>query len=284
MRIDAHQHFWKYDSVRDSWIDESMQVIRRDFLPEDLEPVLKQNNVDGCIAVQADQSEEETVFLLDLASKNPFVKGVVGWVDLCSDDIQQRLEYFSENNLFKGVRHIVQGEKDDFVLGEKFQNGIGKLAQYDLVYDILIFPKQLQSAIELVKKFPKQKFVLDHIAKPSVSDEIDETWVNGIEELAKYSNVSCKVSGIVTEAKKFIWEEKQLKVFLDCVFSSFGVDRILYGSDWPVCLLAAEYKEVLAIVENYIKDYSEEDQAKILGGNAISIYNLLLKNGFTIKK
>tara|TARA_B100000809_G_scaffold266843_1_gene332122 strand:+ start:7936 stop:8760 length:825 start_codon:yes stop_codon:yes gene_type:complete len=274
MQIDAHQHFWKYNSIRDSWIDDSMVVIRKDFLPIDLEPILKENNVDGCIAVQADQSEEETFFLLQQAAKNPFVKGVVGWVDLCSDTIEKRVRFFSENKLFKGVRHIVQAEEVDFVLREDFQNGISTLKQFDLVYEILIFPKQLKSVIELVGKFPKQQFVLDHIAKPSISEEINEEWLNGIVELSKYLNVSCKISGMVTETKGSILKGQEFKPFLDVVFNSFGVDRILYGSDWPVCLLAAEYKDVMAIIENYVKNFSSDDQAMIFGGNAVRIYNL----------
>jgi len=274
MQIDAHQHFWKYNSIRDSWIDDSMVVIRKDFLPIDLEPILKENNVDGCIAVQADQSEEETFFLLQQAAKNPFVKGVVGWVDLCSDTIEKRVRFFAENKLFKGVRHIVQAEEVDFVLREDFQNGISTLKQFDLVYEILIFPKQLKSVIELVGKFPKQQFVLDHIAKPSISEEINEEWLNGIVELSKYLNVSCKISGMVTETKGSILKGQEFKPFLDVVFNSFGVDRILYGSDWPVCLLAAEYKDVMAIIENYVKNFSSDDQAMIFGGNAVRIYNL----------
>lgn len=274
MRIDAHQHFWIYDPIRDSWIDESMEVIRKNFLPSDLNPILEENNIDGCIAVQADQSEQETLFLLEQASEYFFIKGVVGWVDLCSNDIEDRLHVFSENKLLKGVRHIVQGERDDFMLREDFQHGISKLNQFDLVYEILIFPRQLNAAIELVKKFPEQQFVLDHIAKPNISDGLDEIWLNGIVELSKYSNVSCKVSGMVTETKGYIWEEQDFEQFLDVVFKSFGVDRVIYGSDWPVCLLAAEYKEVLAIVENYVKNFSSDDQNKIFGENAVRIYNL----------
>jgi L-fuconolactonase len=274
MRIDGHQHFWKYDPIRDSWIDESMEVIRKDFLPKDLQPILQKNNIDGCIAVQADQSEKETVFLLGQASQYSFIKGVVGWVDLCSDTIEERLCLFSKDRSFKGIRHIVQAEENDFILREDFQNGIRKLEQFDLVYEILISPKQLISAIELVKKFPRQQFVLDHIAKPSISDGINNKWMHGVIELSKYSNVSCKVSGLVTETKGYIWKKKDFKLFLDVVFNSFGVDRILYGSDWPVCLLAAEYKEVMTIIENYIKNFSSDDQAKIFGGNAIRIYNL----------
>jgi len=275
MIIDAHQHFWNYDPVRDSWIDESMQVIRKDFLPKDLKPILEANNVDGCIAVQADQSEEETEFLLKCAEQNPFIKGVVGWLDLRADNIEERLTHNSKNSLFKGVRHIVQGESDDmFMLKPEFLNGIHKLKKFDLTYDILIHQSQLQQAIALVEKCPSQQFVLDHIAKPKISEGIDVIWEKNIRLLASYKNVSCKISGMVTETQDFKWKESDFTSFLDVIVDAFGVDRLLYGSDWPVCLLAGAYKEVFQIIENYFQDFSEEDRLKIMGGNAIRIYKL----------
>ncbi len=274
MKIDSHQHFWKFDPVRDSWIDGTMEVIRKDFLPKDLKPILDANAIDGCVAVQADQSEEETKFLLDCAEENDFVKGVVGWVDLRANTVEDRLAHFSENKLLKGVRHIVQAEADDFMLRKDFQCGIGKLTQFNLTYDILVFPSQLEAAISLVNKFPNQQFVLDHIAKPYIKDGKIDPWKTHIFELAKQHNVSCKVSGMVTEADLKLWNTSDFKPYLDVVFEAFGVDRILYGSDWPVCLLAAEYQQQLQIVEDYIKDFAEEDQAKIFGKNAIREYNL----------
>ncbi|WOD42682.1 amidohydrolase family protein [Hwangdonia lutea] len=274
MKIDAHQHFWKFDPVRDAWIDDSMQIIRRDFLPQDLQPILSANNIDGCIAVQADQSEAETDFLLDCAAKNPFVKGVVGWVDLRAENVEERLALYSKNPLFKGVRHIVQAEANDFMLGKDFQNGIGKLSPFNLTYDILIFPPQIEAAIRLVNTFPNQKFVVDHIAKPYIKTGEIDGWKTNITELAKAPNVFCKVSGMVTEADLKHWKTSDFKLYLDVVFNAFGVDRILYGSDWPVCLLAADYKQQLSIVENYFKDFSKEEQSKIFGLNAVKFYNL----------
>lgn len=275
MVIDSHQHFWKYDATKHSWIDDSMKVIRKDFLPKDLKSILKTNNVDGCIAVQADQTEEETLFLLKSAEENPFIKGVVGWVDLRAKNIEERLQHFSQNKLFKGVRHIVQAEADDyFMLREDFMNGISKLEKLHLTYDILVFPKQLPAAIQLVEKFPNQRFVLDHIAKPEISKTIDSLWVKNIKELAKHKNVSCKLSGLVTETTDFKWNIGDFTPFLDVVTNAFGVDRILFGSDWPVCLLAGEYKAVLQIIEHYFADVSAEVTSKIMGLNAVKFYNL----------
>lgn len=274
MIIDSHQHFWKYDPIRDAWIDDSMQVIRRDFLPQDLESILKANDVAGCVAVQADQSETETEFLLDCANKNPFIKGVVGWVDLKTKDVEARLAHYSEDAKLKGVRHIVQAEANDFMLGKDFQNGISKLQQFNLTYDILIFPPQINAAIALVNKFPNQKFVIDHMAKPYIkSGEIKE-WESKITELSQAPNVFCKVSGMVTEADLKYWKVSDFTPYLDVIFNTFGTDRILYGSDWPVCLLAAQYEEQLNIIQNYTKDFSTQEQLKVFGNNAVDFYNL----------
>ena len=260
MKIDAHQHFWKFNPVRDAWIDDSMQIIRKDFLPQDLKPILEANTIDGCIAVQADQSENETDFLLQCAKENPFIKGVVGWVDLLSDTIEERLEHYSKNNILKGIRHIVQAEANDFMLRKDFQNGISKLQQFNLTYDILVFPPQLEAAIALVNKFPNQKFVLDHIAKPYIKDAKIDDWKINISTLAKAPNVYCKASGMVTEADLKQWKLSDFQPYLDVVFEAFGIDRIMYGSDWPVCLLAAEYQEQLNIVQDYIKTFSNKSK------------------------
>lgn len=274
MRIDSHQHFWEYDPVKDNWIDDSMKRIRRDFYPEHLRSILETNHIDGCIAVQADQLEKETRFLLDLTVENSFIKGVVGWVDLCAPNVENSLVRFSENGLFKGVRHILQAENTSFFGSKSFQNGISKLAGFDLTYDILIHYGQLSAAIELVEKFPDQQFILDHIAKPDIKNREIQEWRKGMAELAKFPNVYCKVSGMLTEADWRSWNNTDFQPYLDVVFQVFGVERILYGSDWPVCLLAGSYKEQLHVIEEYISSYSLEDQLKVMGGNAIKFYNL----------
>jgi L-fuconolactonase len=274
MIIDSHQHFWKYDPVRDNWIDDSMEIIRKDFLPKDLKPLLDENGIDGCIAVQADQSETETEFLLTCAAENPFIKGVVGWVDLTAKNLEKRLMHYTANPLFKGVRHIVQAEKEDYLLREDVQNGIGKLAKHKLTFDILIFPHQLPAAIEMVEKFPKQQFILDHIAKPNISAPMDKEWKANIAALSKFENVSCKLSGMVTETENFVFSDEVFTPFMDHVFASFGANRVLFGSDWPVCLLAADYSKVLAIIMDFLEQFDDKTKVKILRKNAQLIYNL----------
>ena len=274
MKIDGHQHFWQFDLVRDAWIDDTMSVIQKDFLPEDLNPILIENGFDGCVAVQADQSETETNFLLDLAAQNDFIKGVVGWVDLQNDNVEERLAHYAHYDLFKGVRHIAQGEADDFLLRQDVQRGIGFLAKYNLTYDILVFAHQLPAAIELVKAFPQQKFVLDHLAKPQIIRGLDKEWENNIVTLGKYPSVFCKLSGMVTETVDFKWKMSDFTPFLDVIFTSFGKNRLMYGSDWPVCLLASNYGEQLSILQEYISIFSELEKSKIMGGNAASFYNL----------
>jgi len=275
MVIDSHQHFWKYDPVTYGWIDDSMKVLQRDFLPLDLGPILQNNGIDGCVAVQADQSERETEFLLKLAGENEFIKGVVGWVDLRAEDANKRLAYFSQNEKLKGVRHIVQEEPDpEFMLRKDFQNGIKHLTEFGLTYDILVYPHQLAAAVLLSRAFPEQKFVLDHIAKPRISESLDKEWVNNIKELASNPNVSCKVSGMVTETTNFKWQQEDFSPFMDVVLDAFGWQRIMYGSDWPVCLLGADYKEVITIAKDYISKLSDNERAGIMGLNAKEFYAL----------
>lgn len=273
-RIDSHQHFWKFDPVRDSWIDETMSKIQKDFLPETLLPLLEENKFSGCVAVQASQSEEETNFLIDLASKNDFIKGIVGWVDLRDKNISDRLNHFSSNKIIKGFRHVVQGEADDFMFREDFRNGISVLKSFDFTYDILIFSRQLPAAISLVKDFPDQKFVIDHIAKPDIKSGNIISWEKGIREIAKQDNISCKISGMVTEANWKNWKPADLKPYLDVIFENFSTDKLMYGSDWPVLNVASDYTEVVKTLEDYISQFSIEKQNKIWYENAVSFYKL----------
>ena len=274
MIIDSHQHFWNYNPTRDIWIDDSMEVIRKDFLPDDLKPLLQENGVDGCIAVQADQTEMETEFLLECAKRNPFIIGVVGWVDLIAENLDDRLKHYTTNPLFKGVRHIVQSEKDDYLLRKDVQLGIGLLSKYNLTFDILVYSHQLPSAIALVEAFPNQKFILDHIAKPTISDPMTELWKTNIMALSKFENVYCKLSGMVTETNDFCFTAEDFTPFIGHVFSCFGANRILFGSDWPVCLLAADYTKVITLILEYLNEYSSNVKSQVLGINAIKIYNL----------
>ena len=274
-KIDSHQHFWKYHSVKDAWISDDMKVIQRDFLPVDLLPLLEENGIDGCVAIQADQSEEETFFLLELAQNNDFIKGVVGWVDLRGDNLESRLHHFSKYPKLKGFRHIVQAEaNENFLLQEDFCNGIAQLEKYNFTYDILIFPKHLDVAFDFVKKFPNQKFVIDHLAKPDFKQADFSEWERGIRKIASCPDVYCKVSGLVTEADWKHWKTRDFTYCLDVVTEAFGINRLLFGSDWPVSLLAATYKESFSIVEHYFSRFSKEEQNKFWGINAIEFYNL----------
>lgn len=273
--IDAHQHFWKFDPVRDSWITEEMSVIQKDFFPADLKQVLQQNGIDGCVAVQASQSEEETDFLTSLANDNSFIKGVVGWVDLQANDIEERLLKYKSTPVVKGFRHVLQGEPQrDLMLKSEFKRGIAALQKHGFTYDILIFPDQIKFSEELVASFPEQKFVIDHIAKPYIKRKEVDGWKQDMQKIAKHENVYCKISGMVTEADWKEWKKEDFKPYLDVVVSAFGMDRILFGSDWPVCLVAASYEKMLEIVKDYFASFSKEEQDQFFGLNAIRFYNL----------
>lgn len=275
MRIDAHQHFWNYHPVKDAWITDDMKVIQRDFMPEDLWPSLKQEGIDSCIAVQADQSEQETLFLLELADKFEFIQGVVGWVDLRASNIAERLEYFSTFPKLKGFRHIVQGEpQDDFLLRKDFCRGIALLREYDFTYDILIYPRHLKYAHEFVRRFPSQPFVIDHLAKPIIRDKKMDEWKKDIEAIAAIDNVYCKLSGMVTEADWKHWKLDDFKIYIDTVVESFGPERIMFGSDWPVCLVAGEYKDVCEVLEKNTEYLSAVSKERLWGGNAERFYRV----------
>lgn len=277
MRIDAHQHFWRFNPARDGWITEEMAAIRRDFLPGDLVPELDANGVEATVAVQADQSEAETEFLLGLAEGNKRIAGVVGWLDLRSRQIEARLEHFSRFKKLRGVRHIAQAEADDrFLVRRDFVRGVALLKQFQLTYDILIYPRQLPAAIELVGKLPEQKFVVDHLAKPEIEAKKLEPWAAQMRELAGNPNVHCKLSGMVTEADWGNWTG-DFEPYLDVVFEAFGPERVMFGSDWPVCLVAASYGQVMQLFERYVERHAADRRAAIFGGNAIAFYGLKVR-------
>lgn len=275
MRIDSHQHFWQYDAARDGWITDEMAVLKHDFLPEELIARMQGSGIDRCIAVQVDQSETETHFLLKLAESHPEIAGVVGWVNLAAENATHRLEYFSHFEKLVGFRHIVQAEPDDrFMLREDFLRGIKALLRYNFTYDILIYARHLPVAAEFVRKFPSQKFVIDHLAKPRIKNKEVDGWARDIRAIAAHPNVYCKVSGMVTEADWKHWSEADLKPYLDVVFEGFGADRVMFGSDWPVCLLAASYAQVKDVVEHYIQGLSVSEKEKIFGLNAMRFYGV----------
>jgi len=274
LRIDSHQHFWKYNAVRDAWITDDMKVIQRDFHPGDLRPLLSDHRIDGCVAVQADQSPEETMFLLAHAQKHAFIKGVVGWVDLRAENITDQLSHYTKFKKLKGFRHVVQGEPDGFLLQKEFLCGIKALKNFNFTYDILVYSRQLDSVVTFATSFPNQKFVIDHIAKPVIKNQEFDHWAQNMAALARMENVFCKLSGMVTEADWKIWKFEDFTPYLDHVLSCFGGNRLMYGSDWPVCLVAASYSQQLGIVEQYISRLSTHEKEAIMGGNAARFYNL----------
>lgn len=274
-KIDAHQHFWQYDPMRDTWIDDSMQVLKQDFLPDDLKPLLEKENMDGCIAVQADQSEDETHFLLDLSEKHDFIKGVVGWVDLKSPDLEERLEYFSQYPKLKGFRHIIQAEPEGFMMNSRFLEGVRKLVNYHFSYDILIFEHQLEECIEFVKILPDVNFVIDHLAKPSIRQGQSDAWAANMKKMADFPNVNVKLSGMVTESEWDRWKKTDFEPYLVTCLRYFGAERLMIGSDWPVCLLSAEYEDVIGIVEEFASQLSQSEYDAIMGKTAMSFYRLI---------
>ncbi|MEX2591977.1 MAG: amidohydrolase family protein [Anditalea sp.] len=277
MIIDAHQHFWKYSPQKHHWINEEMTAIKRDFLPEDLQKIYREHGVYGCVAVQAEQSEEETDFLLQLAGQHDFIKGVVGWVDLRAENLPKRLDHYAQFEKLKGFRHIVQDEPDpDFLQDTAFQRGLGQLEKHGFTYDLLVYPSQLKAAIHTVRNFPKLQFVIDHIAKPDIKNGQIIDWGKSMETIADEKNVYCKISGMVTEASWKDWQKKDFFPYLDVIFKSFGIDRVMFGSDWPVCLLAGDYQAVLDIIVQYTRDFSDQDKLKIFYKNAVDFYRLPL--------
>lgn len=276
MKIDSHQHFWIYNHREYGWIDNSMTVLRHDYLPSDLQPELIKAGYSGSIAVQARQTTEETRWLLHLSEQYDFIKGVVGWVNLCSEDkLKKELDEFCKSGKLKGVRHVVHDEPDDnFMLRDDFLRGISILKDYDLAYDLLLFPRHLPVAEKVVSIFPDQKFVVDHISKPLIKDQIVSPWKEDIIQIARHKNVWCKLSGMVTEADVKNWKQEDFHPFLDIIFKVFGSERLMIGSDWPVCLLGGEYNNITGIVKNYISGTSAEIQEAILGETCREFYAL----------
>jgi L-fuconolactonase len=275
MRIDAHQHFWRYNPEEYGWIDDSMPALRRDFLPADLEPELDAAHMDACIAVQARQTLGETEWLLQVAEESPFIAGVIGWVDLRSENVRDQLAQLSKNPKLLGIRHIVQGEPDDrFLLRPDFLRGVALLSEFDLTYDILIYPRHLPVAVEFVRQFPEQRFVLDHLAKPFIKAQTIEPWASHIRELARFPNVVGKLSGMVTEADWKSWEPEHFRPYLETALEAFGPGRLMFGSDWPVCKLASSYAQVLSLVVNFLAHRATDDGEKILGETAQTFWGL----------
>ncbi len=273
LKIDAHQHFWKYTAAEYGWIGDD--TLRRDFLPGDLQKELRSAGIDGAVSVQARQTVEETEWLLSLAGEHPFLKGVVGWLPLTSPTVERDIEKFAENKKLKALRHVVQDEKDDrYILRGDFNAGVALLDKYGLAYDILIFERHLPYAIQFVDRHPKQRFVLDHIAKPRIQEGVVQPWRDNLRELARRPNVWCKVSGVVTEADHKRWTEAQVRFYIDTAIDAFGPSRILFGSDWPVCLSATTYRNWAELMRRAVKNHSQHEREMIFGGAAAAAYRI----------
>lgn len=275
MKIDAHQHFWHYNPAHQVWMTDAMAALRRDYLPDDLAPLLSGIGFDGSIAVQARQMPEETEWLLQLADSHDFIKGVVGWVDLRSPALGEQLARVAPHPKLVGVRHVVHDEPDDrFMLRPDFRRGIGQLHEFNLTYDLLLMPRHLAVAVVLVEEFPNQAFVLDHLGKPAIRDGMLSPWQEDLRRLAALPNVCCKLSGMVTEANWHQWHADDFYRYLDIALDAFGSGRVMLGSDWPVCAVAGAYAATMNIVIDYVQQFTVAERDAILGGNCARFYQI----------
>lgn len=274
--IDTHVHFWEYDEIRDAWIDDTMKKIQRDFLPQDIDPLLKENAVDAVIAVQADQSDAETEFLIKLAESYPKIAGVIGWIDLLGKDLAAQLEKYQGQKILKGWRHIVQAEPKGFLSNPQFIKNVQTLGKAGYTYGILIYHHQFEEALDFVSKVPDQPLILNHLGKPDLKNLEQKTWGEHLKKLAEYPNVYCKLSGLVTEADPGAWTKEILYTYLDIAVEHFGTERLVIGSDWPVMLLNSNYSEWIGLLKKYVQQFSADEQEAILHNNAVNFYNLSL--------
>lgn len=272
--IDAHVHFWQFDPLRDAWMNDNMEILQRDFLPKDLERIAAKYDVDGVIAVQADQSGRETNFLCRLSSTHKIIKGVVGWVDLLQKNLDEILEHYSKIKVLKGFRHILQAEPPGFMLQRKFIEGVKALKHNDFTYDILVYHKQLPEVIQFLEKLPDQKLIIDHCAKPAIKKGDIKKWESQMRIIAEYTDVYCKISGLVTEAHWHKWHQEDFYPYLDVVMECFGSERIVFCSDWPVIYTSATYGKWINVMKEYMKQFSKQQQDKFFSENAQRFYNI----------
>tara|TARA_A100001015_G_scaffold146213_1_gene162100 strand:+ start:362 stop:1195 length:834 start_codon:yes stop_codon:yes gene_type:complete len=274
MDIDTHNHFWIYDPLEYDWIDGSMSLLKRNYLPEEFSNVLANAAIGGCIAVQARQSDAETDWLLKLSDEFKIIKGVIGWVDLCNLNLHEFLEQKHQHNKLKGFRHVLQGEEDDFMLNPDFIRGIKILSEHDYCYEILVYENQLKSVRKLLNQLPEMRLVIDHIAKPNIKAKPDQDWIHDLKAISLHKHVYCKLSGMVTEADWENWTPENIFPFIEHTITCFGENRVMYGSDWPVCLLAAKYNEVKNLLEQYLATQCKDSRDKIFSSNAKEFYRL----------
>ena len=274
MRIDAHQHFWNYDSERFEWITDDMAALRRNFLPKDLYPILQASQIDGCIAVQAEEHLRETAFLLELSEDHPWILGVVGWAELAQDNLDEILDHWSNYSKLLGFREVLQSKEPEYMLRKEFIRGIHKLGQRGYTYDLLTYPQQLPAALQLVDACPNQFFVIDHLSKPDIKAGDWKAWKKSLQPFSERELVYAKVSGLVTEADWKKWSPADLFPYLEITLELFGPKRLLFGSDWPVCLVAGQYKEVLGVIESFAEQLSAHEKEALFGGTAQEFYKI----------
>jgi len=275
MIIDSHQHFWQLGRFDYPWMNSSLGVLYRDYLPDQLEPILGQNGVGKTVVVQASNSVEESRWLLNLADEHPFIAGVVGWVDLGSDDVDRQLDELVPHPKFKGVRHLVESEPaDDWLIQPQVLRGLKRLSTYGVSYDLLVHTRHLKYIQKVVDACPDLKLVIDHMAKPPIANGEIETWRQELRQVAANERIYCKLSGLVTEANWTSWTKSDLRPYVDCALELFGSSRLLFGSDHPVCLLAASYEQVLASFHELLNELSDDEEQKIFGSNAAEFYGL----------
>jgi len=274
MKIDAHQHFWNYDPINFSWINDEMAAIRKNFLPEDLKPILEKNGFDGSILIQVNQDKTENDIFLKFAEENEFIKGMVGWIDLKASNVETRLTHYAQYPKMKGFRHIAQSEPDDFLMDQSFIDAVAKFPNHNFTYDILIVERQLKAALHFVRQLPNNKLIIDHIAKPNIKEKSVTRWSNYMQAISKHENVYVKVSGMVSEADVKNWRKEDFAIYLDHILDFFGPERTVYGSDWPVCLVAGTYEDQLGIIQDYFSRLSKTEQAQIFGLNAAKFYGV----------
>jgi len=275
MRIDAHQHFWNHDPIKHFWINDDIKVIKRDFSPGDLAPLLKESKFDGTIAVQADETMAETTFLLDLARKNDYIKAVVGWVDLRKEAVEEDLLMLKSQQKLAGFRCIMQGTEDEaYLKNSVFLKNVSRLTQFDFTYDLLVFHNQMESLVRFTDKLQDNRLILDHIGKPDIKNKQIKQWKEQLRILSSNPNIYCKLSGMLTEADHQRWTYDDIMPYMETAAEYFGVDRLCFGSDWPVCLLAGSFKQVHDVVDRFVEQLNTTEREKIFGTNTAAFYKI----------
>lgn len=274
MKVDAHIHFWQYEKEQHAWITREMKALRHDHLPEHIQTSLRRNGIDACIAVESSASELDTHFLVELARTHTMIQGVVGWVDLLAENLEERLAYFSQYPIIKGWRYRLEDREDGFLKDPRLRKGLSLLQANNYRFDLFVGHRQLKETIGLVSDFPEIVFILDHAGKPDIRNRDLQSWSALIRELAQSQNLYCKLSGLLTLAQWKDWSAAEFYPYLDVLFKHFGTQRLLFGSDWPILTLSGIYVQWISLLEKYMENLSTEEREAVMGGNAEREYGL----------